>query len=224
MKIVLLPGLDGTGDLFQPFIDCLSSEFDVQIISYSTTKKQNYHELTQLVVEQLPQEEFILVAESFSGYIAYQLALKHIPNLQHIIFVASFLEPPKPLLLELSKLLPMSLVFSLPLPKFIIKQFLLGKSANHKLIQLVKKSIKKVKPQVLAYRLDLMRGLVADELITIKATYLQAQDDKLVPKKCFKKFQKILPHIELQHIKGSHFLLQVQPELCVSVIQGASEK
>jgi len=55
--------------LFQPFRSCLSPEYDVQIISYSTTKKQNYQKLIQLAVEQLPKEDFILVAESFSSYI-----------------------------------------------------------------------------------------------------------------------------------------------------------
>jgi pimeloyl-ACP methyl ester carboxylesterase len=229
MKLVLLPGLDGTGDLFQPFIDCLSPEFDAQIISYSTNKKQNYHELSQFVVQQLPKEKFIIVAESFSGYIAYQIALLNLPNLVSIVFVASFLESPKPLLLKLSQLLPMGLLFSLPLPKFIFKQFLLGKSANNQSIQFVRKSIKKVKPQVLAYRLNLIKDLVADEATSINnnptalyrrvnAIYLQAKDDKLVPKKCFNDFQKLFPQISLHQINGSHFLLQSQSKLCAKIV------
>jgi hypothetical protein len=39
MKVVLLPGLDGTGILFKPFIEVLSSEIIVQVISYPTEKK-----------------------------------------------------------------------------------------------------------------------------------------------------------------------------------------
>lgn len=39
MKVVLLPGLDGTGVLFKPLIDVLSSEINVQIISYPPDEK-----------------------------------------------------------------------------------------------------------------------------------------------------------------------------------------
>lgn len=127
MKVVLLPGLDGTGDLFHPFVDYLSLNCDVQIITYSTSKRQTYEDLTELVVEQLPHEQFVIVAESFSGYIAYQIARLKIPSLINIIFVASFLDNPKPLLLKFSKILPISFIFSLPPPNFNYKDFSFGR-------------------------------------------------------------------------------------------------
>ncbi len=221
MKLVLLPGLDGTGDLFQPFISYLSPEIDAQVISYSTGKKQNYSELTQHVIEQLPQDDFVLIAESFSGYIAYNIALLNLPNLSSIVFVASFLEAPKPLLLKFSKLLPMDLLLSLPLPNFIIKSFLLDKNATDDLILLVKKSIKKVKTEVLANRLHLINIIgVNDKPITaLNVTYLQATNDQLVPKKCLIKFQQIFPQINIHKLKGPHFLLQSKSKFCAKLIQ-----
>jgi hypothetical protein len=65
MKIVLLPGLDGTGVLFKPFIEALPSEIDIQVISYPPSAKLNYQELTELVMSQLPKEQFILVGGVF---------------------------------------------------------------------------------------------------------------------------------------------------------------
>ena len=172
----------------------------------------------------MPQGDFILVAESFSGYIAYKIALLNLPNLISIVFVASFLEPPKPLLLKVTSFLPMRLIFSLPLPKFIIKQFLLGKNASDDLMHLVRTSIKKVKPEVLAYRLSLMNNIVADTPIALNVTYLQASNDKLVAKRCFNKFQQLFRQVNLQQIKGSHFLLQVQPKLCALIAEKAFVK
>jgi len=48
MKVVLLPGLDGTGILFKPFIDALPSEANIQVISYPSATKLSYQELTEL--------------------------------------------------------------------------------------------------------------------------------------------------------------------------------
>ncbi|WP_457668658.1 hypothetical protein [Thiolapillus sp.] len=50
MKLVMLPGLDGTGDLFKPFLELLPEEMNVTVISYPVNIKQNYEELVELVV------------------------------------------------------------------------------------------------------------------------------------------------------------------------------
>lgn len=76
MKVVLLPGLDGTGILFKPLTDVLSKDIDYLVISYPADRNLNYQELVEYVMGQLPKEDFILVGESFSGPIAYQIALR----------------------------------------------------------------------------------------------------------------------------------------------------
>jgi len=45
MKLVLLPGLDGTGKLFAPLIEALPSSIDIQVITYPLNKEQSYNEL-----------------------------------------------------------------------------------------------------------------------------------------------------------------------------------
>ena len=42
MKVVLLPGLDGTGILFKPFIEALPKNIETLVVSYPRTKKQKY--------------------------------------------------------------------------------------------------------------------------------------------------------------------------------------
>ena len=219
MKVVLLPGLDGTGVLFKPFIEALPNEFDTLVVSYPSNTKLSYQQLTELVISQLPEEEFILVGESFSGYIAYQVALRKPKNLKSVIFVATFLESPRPFLLGLSSWLPRSLLLSAPLPNYVVKTFLLGLAANKKMIGLLKQSIKQVSPNVLSYRLQEIAKLRNNhQFCEIKATYIQATDDKLVPKRCLDSFNKVFNNINIFQIEGSHFILQANPLACAEVV------
>ncbi len=219
MKIVLLPGLDGTGGLFKPFVEQLPKEFDAVVIAYPPNLKLSYGELIDLVIRQLPDEKFILVAESFSGYIAYRVALGKPKNLKSVVFVATFLENPRPFLLGLSNWLPRSLLLSFPIPNYIVKTLLLGKAANTKLIDLFTQSIKMVSPDVLSFRLHEITKLGNNHpFCDIKATYIQATDDKLVPERCLGTFKKVFSTINTFQIEGSHFILQAKPAACVEVI------
>ena len=153
MKVVLLPGLDGTGLLFKPFIEALPKNIETLVISYPENKKQNYSELVSFVITQLPEEDYILVGESFSGNIAYHIALSKPKHLKSIIFVASFLSSPRPLLLSLLNFLPSKILFFVPPPKLIIKSFMLGASTKNNIIQLFLEALKQVSPDVLSFRL-----------------------------------------------------------------------
>jgi len=219
MKIVLLPGLDGTGILFKPFIDALPTAFDVLVISYPPDIKLPYEELIELVINQLPEEKFILLAESFSGHIAYQVALRKPTNLKSVIFVATFLEPPRPFLLGLSSCFPRSLFLSAPIPNYVVKTFLLGGAENKKLIDLLKQSIKQVSSDVISYRLQEIAKLRNDQkLCDTKVAYIQATNDKLVPARCLETFKKVFTNLSIFQIEGSHFILQTDPLACVEVV------
>ncbi len=45
MNLVLLPGLDGTGELFRPFIEILPKDINALVISYPGNIKLSYEEL-----------------------------------------------------------------------------------------------------------------------------------------------------------------------------------
>jgi pimeloyl-ACP methyl ester carboxylesterase len=219
MKVVLLPGLDGTGILFKPLIDALPDEFDILVISYPANKKLNYSELVELVINQLPEEKFILVGESFSGYIAYQVAISKPKNLISVIFVATFLENPRPLLLGLFSWLPGNLILSAPIPNFIVKKYLFGMAVNKNMTGLFKQSIKQVSPHVLSYRLQEIEKLQrSHQFCEIRAIYIQATDDRLVPKRCVASFKKMFKNINVIKIEGAHFVLQTNPLACMKII------
>jgi len=216
MKLVLLPGLDGTGKLFAPLIEALPNSIDIQVITYPLNKEQSYHELIEYVKQNLPREDFVLLAESFSGPIAYQVALSKPNQLKSLILVATFLENPRPFLL---KFIPSCKVLALPIPNILSKIFFLGFSVKIKVIELFNESIKTVSPSVIQYRLKEIRQLKpSKQKIKLKTTYIQASNDKLILSKSLKDWQKVCDDIDVFTVKGEHFILQAKPIKCAEIV------
>jgi len=219
MKLVLLPGLDGTGKLFAPLIKALPNSIDIQVITYPLNKKQSYNELIQYVKQNLPTEDFVLLAESFSGPIAYQIALTKPKQLKSLILVATFLENPRPILL---KFIPNSRVLALPIPTIISRIFFLGFSVKNEMIKLFNEVIKTVSSSVIKNRLqEITRLKPINEKIKLKTIYIQASNDKLVPSKSLKDWQKVCDDISVFKVKGEHFILQANYIRCAEIVTEA---
>src|SRR6476646_5995820 len=94
-KLVLLPGLDGTGNLFAEFIAVLPSGFQVITARYPTTGSLSYSQLAPLVRHATPTSDpFVLVAESFSTPLAIQIAAEDLPNMKALVLCAGFATSP----------------------------------------------------------------------------------------------------------------------------------
>lgn len=220
MKIVLLPGLDGTGILFKSLLDALPNSIDSLIIDYPTNSKLGYSDLVNLVIDQLPNERFILVGESFSGPIAYQIALLKPDRVASVIFVATFLSNPRNFLLKLTSFLPVRYFLSLLIPNFIIKSLLLGRSIKNNDITLFKQAIKHVPPPILEFRFrEIAKLHNSHKLCNINATYIQATNDKLVPSSCLKDFKAIFNNLKIYKLNGPHFILQANPVACAEILE-----
>ena len=80
IKLVLLPGMDGTGELFDGFVESLHNKFSLQIVRYPTQRVLSYQELTSLLQSTIQASEpFVLVAESFSTPLAIQYGAASVP-------------------------------------------------------------------------------------------------------------------------------------------------
>lgn len=55
MTIVVLPGLDGTGTLYQQLAQQLAPDFDLQVIAYPLEQLWGYPELVDYIRPKLPQ-------------------------------------------------------------------------------------------------------------------------------------------------------------------------
>lgn len=153
MKLVLLPGLDGTGLLFDPLLGVLPSHFSPIVISYPPNEPLGYAELVKYVKNRIPaNEDFVIVAESFSGPLAVQIAASHPPHLKGLILCATFVSSPTLVPRQLSWLVrnPVVVLASRPL---LLRHYLTGTDAPVSFSGSFHECLRSVSTNVLAHRM-----------------------------------------------------------------------
>jgi pimeloyl-ACP methyl ester carboxylesterase len=221
-QLVLLPGMDGTGELFADFVSALPDGFDAQVVRYPSGEFLSYNELMTLVRSAAPAAEpFVLVAESFSSPLAVQFAAMNPPNLKALIICAGFVSSPAQGWRRVAASLLAPVLFRLPLPGIFAKYFLLGSDPPEALLAAVRSAISAVRPTVLSARL---RAILACDAraelarIDVPILYLQATHDRLVPASALEEIQRINPRAAVAKIPGPHLLLQCEPETAAQSI------
>ena len=217
MKLVLLPGLDGTGDLFAPLLSSITCP--TQIIRLPQSGPQDYDTLTEYVLSQLPDEEFVLLAESFSGPIAAKISgMSSIP-LKAVILVASFLSPPDSILLKISKRLPLKKLSNMPLSGLMIRAMLMGRNASTELLVSFREALEAVSGEVIKGRMAAIEKLkTVMSRRDISALYIQASQDRLVSADKAQEFESVFPRLSQIEIEGPHFILQARAQACAEAI------
>ncbi len=222
--LVLVPGLDGTGDLFKPFLKVLPKELNTLIIRYPKDKVLTFEEIVAVVNNQIPKNKTILIlAESFAGPVVLNLLRNYKFDVKNIIFCTTFSISPRKKLLKLLRVIPLIFLLHLSIPNLILKYFCVGKDASEELTILVKEAIKIVNPEVLASRLRMLVDIdernSLNRLSSIDCCYIQALEDKLIPNQCINDFIVNLSNLKVKRINGSHFLIQAKPDECWSFIK-----
>lgn len=222
LHLVLLPGLDGTGKLFCPFIQQFPDPSRITMIRYPMDQHIPYAQLADYIVPLLPTgKPLAILGESYSGPVALRLATREDIDVHKIILVATFAKYPASFLKTVSKWLPLSLLFRLPIPDVVIRHYCFGSAVTKTLSTLLREAVKANKPSVLALRArDGSRVDVTALLaqINVPCLYIAASDDKLVPQKAIDHLKQHLPDLTVVTVPGSHFILQVQPEACFQIV------
>lgn len=212
--LVLLPGLDGTGNLFTNFVSSLPPTLQTRIVRYPTDQFLTYEELLPYVVEAMPEtDSFVTLAESFSTPLAVKLAAKRPLNLAGLIICAGFITNPVRNWLFM-KALVQPFLFRLPPPGLAIDYFLIGPHAPDELREAIRHTLRSVSPEVMALRVRAVMDCdVRDELVQVQVPilYLQAKHDRLVKAQSFQEIQRIKKKAILTSIPAPHFVLQREP-------------
>ena len=215
LNVILLPGLDGSGTLFSPFLEKVPEWANPIVIPYALDKVQDYDELTNFIFKSINQEQpYILVGESFSGPVALLVAAKSPKNLVGVVLCASFVTNPRPLLSSLFFPKLFRFFLSKTPPTWIIRSYLTGPDSSPELVKATISTIKSVSPDVLAARLAMVMSVdVSRSLENCSAPllYICANQDKLVPSKALAFIQDTKPDISVSRIDGPHFIAQTQP-------------
>src|SRR5262249_52151039 len=94
-RLVLLPGMDGTGILLEPLLELLPADLVAKVVSYPANEPCGYEGLLKIVRAALPEDgPFILLGESFSGPLAIIAADARPRGLQGVVLCASFVRSP----------------------------------------------------------------------------------------------------------------------------------
>jgi len=219
--LVLMPGLDGTGSLFERFACALPPNIRTRIIKYPQHAVQ-LEEYAAVVAEALPAGRVVLLAESFSGIVALYLLRKHEVSVESVIFVASFGSTPQRFLKVLRPLFPV-FARSIPLiPNAALRFFCLGAAASATDIAWLKGALAQVNPSVVTHRLELVAAAENADgpRIDVPAYYLQAEGDRLVPCSAAEHLRRVFNLFTVVRVAGPHFLLQTSPAECAHLIAG----
>src|SRR5512146_569566 len=183
-KLVLLPGLDGTGTLFSDFVAAMGGEYEATVVSYSMSSFVDYSALASIVESAVPKSEpFVIVAESFSTPLAIQYAATEPSNLQALVICAGFASNPLRGWRRVVTPLLLPVMFRIPAPAAALRFFLIGRDAPASLLTAVQHAISPVPHRILRERLRAILACdVTAELKRIRTPmlYVQAVNDTLV--------------------------------------------
>ncbi len=219
--VVLLPGMDGTGELFESFRRAFGSSVRVLVVRYPLDQPLDYLGLEQLVRTKLPRDEpLILVAESFSGPVAISIAAEKPSGLVGLVLCSTFAKTPRAGLVWLGPAvawLPVKLA-----PVRILSWLLMGRYETAALRAQLKASLDQVSGAVLRARAKAVLSVdVTASLgtVTVPVLYLLASDDWVVPSTAASLISQVLPSVEVVPIRAPHFLLQIAAEDAVLALR-----
>lgn len=221
MRVLLLPGLDGTSDMLGAFTNALSVRSEVVPISYPCDQLLTYPELAEFVARMLPEDEpFALIAESFSGPVAALLAAQRPEKLRAVVFAASFVCNPTrvpKMLAWLGSRVP----FKLPWLLKLARPFTFGRWGTADLDELLLKAVHGIPMRTLSFRLQ--QVLQVDELeqlkrICVPVLYIRPTDDKLVSGRMVAAMKAANAKLIVEEIEGPHFVLQVNAQICAQKV------
>lgn len=224
--LVLLPGLDGSGEFFDALSRQLPPEWRTLVVPYPGDQPLSYSELARFVLAALPDDgPFVLLAESFSGPVAIQVAATRPAGLIGVVLCATFACNPRPILRPLLGLTRVAPVRAAPMG--LLSRCLLGAEADASWAERIRQAMGKCSVAVLRARaravlLVDVRSQLAD--IRVPVLYLQATRDWVVPAAALIEMQRVLPGIQVATIDGPHFLLQTRPGQCAERIAMFAER
>jgi pimeloyl-ACP methyl ester carboxylesterase len=222
ITLVLLPGLDGTGNLFAPLIPELPRTLKVITAAYPPDRFLPYPELVSWLGELVPKDSpFAILGESYGSTLAVKFAATHPPNLTGVILCAGFISNPVRKWGPLPKLLARPLFFRIRPPDFLREYFVLGFGAPESLKLTLRRSVRSINREVFAKRARATIHCDAREEIrqvNVPLLYLQATEDKLVGKKCLDEIKRLHPETISISICAPHLLLQREPRAAARAI------
>jgi len=213
MTLIILPGMDGTGLLLEPFISALGPDFNVKVVRYPASEALGYSGLEALARSALPEQgPFLILGESFSGPVAVSLAASCPARLKGVILCASFVRNPRPGLAWLKPFIRVLPVASAPMAA--LSYLLFGTASSSAMRSALTQALALLPASTLKARLRALLEIdVSGKLaaLTVPILYLRATHDRAVPRTAAQLVAQLNPQARIVPIEAPHFLLQAAP-------------
>jgi sigma-B regulation protein RsbQ len=165
---------------------------------------------------------YVVIAESFSGPIAFQVAERPVGDLRAIVLIASFVSRPFGFAGMLFARLPLTLLFRMPRPGWILKWLLMDSATPSETVHNVQRAISSVSPRVLAARLrELLTGdcTKAARACAVRIVCLNAGRDRLLGRSASEALRENSQAVEILTVSAPHFPLRCAPQAAVAAIE-----
>ncbi len=215
IRLVLLPGMDGTGELFSDFVDALPLWVVPEVIRFPGKKSLSHGQLeaeTRSALSGLGR--FVLLGESFSSPLAVRSAASAPNGLCGLVICAGFVAPPVWRALRVMASLIVPAACWAVKTRSIAPRILLGPDAPPTLVKRLRNAICSVEPDVMADRLRAVLTCDARaELrrVQVPILYVAATKDLLVREASLRIVQRIRPDARVARISGPHLIAQRKP-------------
>lgn len=222
--LVLLPGMDGSGEMFAPLLAELGDVplCTLQVCAYPKQTPQTYAQLQAWITLNFPATgHLILLAESFAGPLAIALAAALPERVRGLILCVTFARNPRPLFTPwqaATAWLPFDI-----LPTVGASKLLFGRFETVFLRKMLARSLAQVNASVLQMRLrEVLAVDVSSQLqqITTPILYLRAKHDLLVPAAASLSMRQSAPQMQIVELDAPHGLLQVQAKQAAALVRG----
>ncbi len=220
MTLILIPGLDGSGKFFEPFLEYYGRAH-AEVIPLPQSGPQDYAALTEYVSQRLPRnKDYVLLGESFGGAIAANLALSSLARLKGVVFVAAFLSPPAWWATMLGLVLPLEATIPTPLGRMILRVLLAGPQASAETMRWVQSVVGATPAGIIKARIRAIRAMPPPRGKTaIPALYLGATGDNLIAAGKFAEFSRHFSDLKLLKLEAPHLILPARAEDCAKTIK-----
>lgn len=219
--LVLLPGMDGSGELFADFIAALGDAVVPLVVAYPPDRPLDYAALTAFASRSLPDRPFVLLGESFSGPVAIALAAAHPPGLAGLILCCTFARNPTPVFSPFKRFLG-ALPVSASLTG-LAAPFLLGARSSPALRAALRAVLERVSAPVMRVRMRTVLEVdnsAQMRAIEVPILYLQAAQDRVVLAGSARHLATLQPAMALVQFQGPHLLLQSAPVDTARAVMG----
>lgn len=222
VAVLLLPGMDGTGELLTELADGLSAHRPVQVIAYPLDRPLGYDDLVAFVVARAPKEKFVVVGESFSGPIAIEIAATD-RRVVGLILASSFARHRMPAFLApLAQMLDMRWM-----PTNIVAAALLGPAATPDLKARLARVLAGIPREIIRTRAsEALRVDKRDRLreVTCPVLCLRGRFDRLAGTKYLDEIRSAQPGCQVLWLDAPHMLLETHADEAAKAINRFCER